>query len=159
MIGILALFTLAQLGAGDSSLETLAILLLAIGFPTIAALLVLLLLCLVGCILERDMLALLCWRCGGLRLLLCHLLVDSRRNLRSERHRIAHQDILLRREALSLKVSQIRAADARTGRSAVPIVGETLAVQLQAFGPPAVAGFMHLWQLLQGLSLGEGPLR
>ena len=66
---------------------------------------------------------------------------------------------MLGREALPLKFREIRAADAGAGRSAVAIVGETLTVQLQALAPAAVARFMNLGELLQGLSLREGPLR
>ena len=77
----------------------------------------------------------------------------------TEGNRITHQDILLGREAFTFKVSQIRAANAGAGRSTVAIVGEALAVQLQTLAPAAVARFMHLRELLQGLSLGEGPLR
>jgi hypothetical protein len=114
VIGILALLTFAQLGAGHPRLETLAILLLAIGFPTVAALLVLLLLCLVRCILERDDVRALL---RGRGLLRCFrlLVVAGGSYFGTEGYWIAHQDILLGREALTLEVSQIRAANAGAG--------------------------------------------
>jgi len=70
-------------------------------------------------------------------------------NLRPEGNWIAHQDLLLRSETDLIKLLQIVAADACTGRPTVPIVGKALAVQLEALRFLAVARFvLHLLLIL-----------
>ena len=57
----------------------------------------------------------------------------------SESVRVTHQDVLFRLQAHLVEVRRVVAANAGAGRSAVSIVGEAFAVELEASALPTVA--------------------